>query len=30
MLDMVDEADVLGGEGESTYLFLPLAHSSRS
>ena len=27
MLDMVVDADVLGGEGESTYLFLPLAHS---
>ena len=27
MLDMVLDADVLGGEGETTYLFLPLAHS---
>jgi long-chain acyl-CoA synthetase len=27
MLDMVLEANVLGGEGEITYLFLPLAHS---
>src|SRR5688500_8902795 len=27
MLDMVVDADVLGGEGETTYLFLPLAHS---
>jgi long-chain acyl-CoA synthetase len=27
MLDMVLEADILGGEGEITYLFLPLAHS---
>jgi long-chain acyl-CoA synthetase len=27
MLDMVVEADVLGGEGEVTYLFLPLAHA---
>jgi long-chain acyl-CoA synthetase len=27
MLDMVLEANILGGEGEVTYLFLPLAHS---
>jgi len=27
MLDMVVQLDVLGGEGDNTYLFLPLAHS---